>query len=239
MVLKISPTVLKISPVLNTSYTGWLRYYFRFLASKGQTLQTFSGWCVSKDISYLRVKNEQVEKTSMIYLRPVNSPIMEFSTIQKVFEILTERAKCTNIPCYINVTLDVGGALKAYKVLWNFQDEFKSIFIHLGDFHFMKECFNFLGCLISDSSFKDIVYQAGLCSPESLNGLSQVPVIIDSGQSMPTSQKASERLQFERFLKPNSEIESIVDDDQQNIDQSKLENTDINSKTEKILDTYS
>ena len=141
-------------------YIHQLWYYLRFLASKGQMVPTFSGWCVSKDINYLRVKNEQVEKTTMIYLPPVNSPIMEFSTIKKVFEILIERAKRANIP-YINMTLNVGGPLKAYKVLWNFQDEFKSIFIHLGDFHFMKECFNFLGCLISGSGFEDIVHQAG------------------------------------------------------------------------------
>ena len=88
----------------------------RFLASKDQMLPTFSGWCVSKDINYLRVKNEQVEKTTMIYLPPVNSPITEFSSIKKVIEILIELAKRVNIP-YINVTLDVGGALKAYKVL--------------------------------------------------------------------------------------------------------------------------
>ena len=100
-------------------------------------LPAFSGWCVSKDINYLCVKNEQVEETTMIYLPPVNSPITEFSTIKNVFEILIEHAKRVNIP-YVNVTLNVGGALKAYKVLWNCQDEFGSIFIHLDDFHFIS-----------------------------------------------------------------------------------------------------
>ena len=73
----------------------------------------FSGWCASKDINCLRVKNKEVHKISMIYLRPVNSPITEFSTIKKLFEILIEGAKRAYIP-YVNVTLDVGGALKAY-----------------------------------------------------------------------------------------------------------------------------
>ena len=162
-----------------------LWYCLRFLASKDQMLPTFSGWCVSKDINYIRVKNEQVKKTTMIYLPPVNSPTKEFSTIKKGFEILIQRAKRVNIP-YINVTLDVEGALKAYKVLWYFQDEFKSIFIHLGDFHFMKECFNFIACLISGSVFEDIVHQAGLCSSGSL-------------QSMPTSLKHQKGSCFKDF----------------------------------------
>ena len=219
-------------------YIHQLWYYLRFLASKDQMLPTFSGWCVSKDINYLRVKNEQVEKTSMIYLPPVNSPITEFSTIKKVFEILIDRAKRANM-LYINVTLDVGGALKEYKVLWNFQDEFKSIFIHLGDFHFMKECLNFLGCLISGSSFEDIVHQAELCSPGSLNGVISGSHYNRCWTVHANFAEALERLLFQRFLKTYSEIESAVDDDLQNIDQSKLENIEINSKTEKILDAYS
>ena len=40
---------------------------------------------------------------------------------------------------YVNVTLDVGAAMNAYKVIWSFQDQFKNVLIHLADFHFMKE----------------------------------------------------------------------------------------------------
>ena len=69
------------------------------------------------------------------------------------------------------MTFDVGAALKVSKVLWNFQDEFRSIFIHLGDFHFMKECFNFARWLISGSNFEDTVHLAELGSPGSLNGV--------------------------------------------------------------------
>ena len=137
------------------------------------------------------------------------------------------------------MTLDVGGALKAYKVLWNFQDEFKSIFIHLGDFHFMKECFNFLGCLISGSGFEDIVHQAELCSPGSLNGVISGSHYNRCWTVHANFAEALERPLFQRFLKTYSEIESAIYDDLQNIDQSKLENIEINSKMEKILDAYS
>ena len=59
--------------------------------------------------------------------------------IYKVFEIIQNQARKANMP-YANVTLDVGAAINAYKVLWNYEDKFKNIVIHLGDFHFIKEC---------------------------------------------------------------------------------------------------
>ena len=42
---------------------------------------------------------------------------------------------------YVNITLDIGAAINAYKVLWNRRDQFANIVIHPGDFHFMKENF--------------------------------------------------------------------------------------------------
>ena len=42
---------------------------------------------------------------------------------------------------YINVTLDVGAAINAFKVVWSHPKLFENIVIHLGDFHFMKENF--------------------------------------------------------------------------------------------------
>ena len=68
--------------------------------------------------------------------------------------------------------------------------------------------------------------------------LSQFPIMTDVGQSMPTSPK-HQKGSFQRFLKTDREIESIVDEDMQNRDQSKHEDIAINSKTEKIPDTCS
>ena len=50
---------------------------------------------------------------------------------------LSEQA---NLP-YLNVTLDVGAAMNAYKFIWNYHDQYKNVCIHLGMFHFMKENF--------------------------------------------------------------------------------------------------
>ena len=110
----------------------------RVLSSKDQFLPTFSGWCLA--IQTGQLADIEIDKTSLTYLPPVNHPITDFAMIYKVFEIIQNRARKANMP-YSNVTLDVGAAINTYKVLWNYEDKFKNIVIHLGDFHFMKECF--------------------------------------------------------------------------------------------------
>ena len=64
--------------------------------------------------------------------------------MSRVFEIIQEQAKKKNMK-YTNITLDIGAALNAFKVLWNYPDKFENIVIHLGDFHYMKEIFAILG----------------------------------------------------------------------------------------------
>ena len=50
---------------------------------------------------------------------------------------LQNLANDVNIP-YVNITLDCGAAVNAFKMKWNQQETFQDIVIHLGDFHFMK-----------------------------------------------------------------------------------------------------
>ena len=59
---------------------------------------------------------------------------------------------------YVNITLDLGAAMSAYKVVWNYPNIFSNVIIHLGDFHFMKEAFAVLGMLIEGSGFEDIAF---------------------------------------------------------------------------------
>ena len=47
---------------------------------------------------------------------------------------------------YVNITLDVGAAINAYKVIWNFPEKFNTAVIHLGVFHFMEENFQVNFC---------------------------------------------------------------------------------------------
>ena len=58
-----------------------------------------------------------------------------------------------NMP-YVNVTLDLGAAMNAYKLIWNYSEKFANVVIHLGDFHFMNESFNNLRMLVQGSGFE-------------------------------------------------------------------------------------
>ena len=40
---------------------------------------------------------------------------------------------------YVNITLDVGAAIHAFKFIWNDLVQHNDVMIHLGDFHFIKE----------------------------------------------------------------------------------------------------
>ena len=53
---------------------------------------------------------------------------------------------------YVNITLDVGAAMKAFKFLWNGVEQYQNILINRGDFHFMKENFQVLHAYKSNSN---------------------------------------------------------------------------------------
>ena len=42
---------------------------------------------------------------------------------------------------YVNINLNMGAAINAFKVLWKRKEEFKNVAIHLGGFDFMKQNF--------------------------------------------------------------------------------------------------
>ena len=35
---------------------------------------------------------------------------------------------------YVHITLAVGAAIKVYQVTWNYEEKWKNIIVHLGDF---------------------------------------------------------------------------------------------------------
>ena len=71
-----------------------------------------------------------------------------------------------NIP-YANIKFDIGAAMNTFKVLWNYPEKFSNIVIHL----YMKEGFILMGTLIGGSGFEDVIFQAGICSSGSMNGV--------------------------------------------------------------------
>ena len=113
----------------------WL--YLRYCNNFSQNTPTFSGWLLNLGRSYLE---PNVIKTVETYLPPLPTKVTEWQTIYNCMLYLQKLANDVNMP-YVNITLDVGAAINAYKVLWNFQAQFNNVFIHLGDFHFLKENF--------------------------------------------------------------------------------------------------
>ena len=111
-----------------------------------------------------------IYKTVETYLPPMSTSINDYGTIFNLLIHPQGLAADVNMP-YINLTMDVGAAMNAYKVLWNFPIKFANVMLHLGDFHFMKENFAVIGKLIAGSGFEDIVFQANICSSGCLNGI--------------------------------------------------------------------
>ena len=53
---------------------------------------------------------------------------------------LQNLARSISLP-NVNITLDVGAAINAYKTIWNYPVEYANVIIHLELFHFIKENF--------------------------------------------------------------------------------------------------
>ena len=136
--------------------------------SNDQVVPAFSGFGVQ---DRMKEKTEvEYMKTKLTYLPPIDASITDFSTMYKLFEILLLRAEKNNMS-YVNLTLDAGAYVSAYRVLTNYPEKFAKIVLHLRDFHFMKESFTILETLVKGSGFEDVVFQAGVCSTGSLNGV--------------------------------------------------------------------
>ena len=51
---------------------------------------------------------------------------------------------------YINITLDIGKAMSAYKFLWRNLEQFLNIVTDIGDFNYLKENFKVIVLLCND-----------------------------------------------------------------------------------------
>ena len=121
---------------------SWL--ILRKMNSFDQVVPTYSGWQVNNRIKSNRIQS--VKKTVEMYLPPIESKVTDYSTIFQYMSYLQGLSSDVNMP-YVNITLDVGAAINAFKLIWNYEEDFKNIVIHLGDFHFMKENFKVRSCL--------------------------------------------------------------------------------------------
>ena len=120
----------------SSKYFFWV--FFRKQNAFDQMVPSFSGWQLQNRMKL--TDTNTISKTVETYLTTITSKVTEFRTIHAYMKYLTELAKAVNIP-YVNITLVVGAAMNAYKLLWNYNGQFSNVVIHLGDFHFIKENF--------------------------------------------------------------------------------------------------
>ena len=102
--------------------------------------------------------SKDVKKTVEAYLPLIYSKVTDLKTICKYLKYLQGLAADVNMP-FVNVTLDAGVVIIAYRVIWNYPEQFANVLLHFKDFHFMKENFLFwANCLFwaSTQTFSDL-----------------------------------------------------------------------------------
>ena len=139
------------------------------------------------------------KQTIPTYLPPLNEPVTEFTTIFKYLSYMQSLAESVNMP-FSNVFLDVGASINACKLIWNYTNVFSNVIVHLGDFHFMKEIFSFVGTMVNGSGFNDVIFQANLCSTESLASVISGSHYNRCWRVYDPFAEALERLLMERFV---------------------------------------
>ena len=138
--------------------------------------------CSSKQVVSYRyvgwlstVFKEKVPKTELTFLPPIPHPITEYSTVLECIRVSKRYAQSCNM-VHRHITADCGTAAKFYHVVWNHQEEFKNVIVHLGDFHTMQELFSIIGKVMRGSGFDDVLYQANICTTGGINGVIQKTV---------------------------------------------------------------
>ena len=101
-----------------------------------QVVPTFKG-CMTQ---IRKVQDNTIQKPTETFLASITSKGTDFHTIQKYLSYLQNLARSVSLP-NVNITLDVGAAINAYKTIWNYPVEYANVIIHLELFHFIKENF--------------------------------------------------------------------------------------------------
>ena len=76
----------------------------------------------------------KTSKTHEKYLPSLATKETDPNTIYTYIECFQKLSKAMHTE-YVNITLDVGPAMNAYKLLWGNLEQFSSIVIHIGDSH--------------------------------------------------------------------------------------------------------
>ena len=101
---------------------------------------------------------------------PPQNPITEVYAMTKIFEISHNLSKQANMK-YMHIIFDLGAAIKAFHVIWNQNEHWKNIIIHLGDFNAFVAFFGCIGKYVTGSGFQEVAFQSGLCTSGSITGV--------------------------------------------------------------------
>ena len=93
-------------------YAMWI--YIRKQNNFNQIYPVLKGWLLSQRAE----TSETLKKTSETFLTFITTKVIEFASIKKYLTYLQSMTASVNMP-YINVTLDVGVAINAYKTIWS------------------------------------------------------------------------------------------------------------------------
>ena len=179
----------------------------RKLSFSDQIIPSYSGYMVQEQS--ISINAADLKKNNLTYLPPINSPITHYDTTYELFKTLQTRATTTKMR-YVNLTLDAGAYLNAYRVLFNYPKVCSNLILYLGDFHYMKESFGIVGTLVKASGFDDIIIQPGVYSTGNLNGVlagSHYNRCLTVHTAMA---EALERLLLELFLSTGHHIPTVL-----------------------------
>jgi hypothetical protein len=175
----------------------------KILLHDKQLVPSWSGW-VS-----LTTGTEHLRQSVVEYLPPVNAPMTENATVQKV---LQESQKVSEVvgQKYTFVTFDLAVAKKAYSITWQNPAMYKETIIHLGAFHTLASYLGALGKRLRGSGFSEIVIESGICASGSLEQVLNGKHYNRAMRVHKLTLEALERLLFVEFV-----ARSFVDGDYQ------------------------
>ena len=127
-----SITFDEILKEFNKLFLLWL--YTRKTNNINQIVPIFKDWALKTKPSI------EINQTVEACLPPITLKVTDFKTIQKCLTYLQKLSRTCYMP-YVNITVDVGVAINAYKTVWTYPKQYRNIIIHLGSFHFLKENF--------------------------------------------------------------------------------------------------
>ena len=119
------PEPLKFDSIVNIGYSNsdddfhklfFLWVLFRHKNTLDQIVPNLSGWLLQ--LRQRQIPTSSLVKTEETYLPPIASKVNEFTTIETYIEYLENLSLSCNMP-YLNITLDVGATMNAFKFVWS------------------------------------------------------------------------------------------------------------------------